>query len=520
MIDTNTGISYKFRDIKPVTRKIASALTRLGFKQGDVLFYVAYDAALIYLVNIGVWLCGGAIRGCYQKDRQEMYTIRMREVSARFVLCDLETAAVVKSAADQLEWDVTFLSIGGEVEGVLSIEELIKNEDCSVFPEEVKVNSKEDTLIILNTSGSTGSPKGVIHTHYNTVAYFLNKGMLKKLESATSPSWMATFGNYFSSLIYMSLGCIFQGASLHNVSKFEIKLFVESLLKHKPQIVLLYPYALHTFLQSAEIDENDFSFIKSISLLGSALYYSTAKTLEDKLPHVKLATSYGVTEALSVATTKFTPPPVIRDAENEGIVAGIKYKKYQGELHLTSGILAPREKAKIVDPSTGLSLGRNEKGELLIKSSCFMKGYLRGNKETDVSTGIDENGWFATGDLAFFDEDGWLYVVGRSRFTFKYNERWVSPSDIEAIILSHPAVVSAVVVGVPNLQTTSSAKAFVVLKPGSEVTEEEIKMHVAGQTEIHKHLHGGVEFLDSMPKTPSGKLDRSALQKRAKKIGN
>ncbi|KAG8233927.1 hypothetical protein J437_LFUL005131, partial [Ladona fulva] len=129
--DLIKGTSYKFRDIKPLTEKFASAITRLGFKKGEILYFVTYDVALIYIIQLAVWRCGGGVRGCFQRELKEEYERQIREVSSHFILCDPETAPSVTWATNQLDWPVQLLSIGGSVEGAKAVEEMIQNDDGS-----------------------------------------------------------------------------------------------------------------------------------------------------------------------------------------------------------------------------------------------------------------------------------------------------------------------------------------------------------------------------------------------------
>ncbi|XP_071452944.1 uncharacterized protein [Hetaerina americana] len=510
--DTIKGTSYKFSDIKPLTKKIASVLTKLGFKKGDVLFFVTYDAALIFLIHIGVWLCGGTMRGSFQKEQKDIYVKQMREVSSRFILCDAETSSTVKLAASELSWAVKILSIGGKVQEALSMENMISNEDFSAFPKDLKINPKEDVLVVVNTSGSTGTCKGVMQTHFSRVAYFSSLGLPKKLDSVTGSSMLSIMGNYLTGGFSIAMACLLSGVSFYSIPKFTQKSLIENIQKYKPDTVFIFPYVINGVLQSSEIDKYDFSFMKYIMTGGSVVNFTTAKALETKLPHLKLIQRYGMSEAQTLTISNPDEQHKIKNHEFEGEVAGVKYKNIHGGTHLTSGHLLPLVEAKVVDPESGSSVGRNVPGHLLIKTPYFMKGYVTGEKGKDV---LDKNGWFHTGDVAYFDDDDFLYVVDRSKFTFKYYMHWVSPSEVEAIILKHPDVLSAVVIGMPDPLTTSAAKAFVVLKPGSKVSEEEIKVHVAERTEDHKHLHGGVLFVDGLPVTTGGKINRSALMQQA-----
>ncbi|XP_046395108.1 luciferin 4-monooxygenase-like [Ischnura elegans] len=144
-----------------------------------------------------------------------------------------------------------------------------------------------------------------------------------------------------------------------------------------------------------------------------------------------------------------------------------------------------------------------------------MKGYINFSNKEGFRSVVDEDGWLDTGDLGFFDNDDHLYVIERLNMIFKYLMHQVSPVDIEGVILQHPSVQSVGVVGVPNPETTSAARAYVVIKPGCRVTEEEIKAIVADNMPFYKHLHGGVVFMDKLPESRGGKVDKPALLKQA-----
>ncbi|XP_046395355.1 4-coumarate--CoA ligase 3-like [Ischnura elegans] len=521
VVDTDTGVSYKFREIKPVAMKIASALTRLGFKKGDVLFFVTQDAALIYLVNIGVWLCGGAVRGSCHGERREAYLNQMREVSTSFALCDSETSASVKWAAEKLDWNVKIISIGGGVEGALSVEEMIEKEDGSAFPKNVKIDPKEDTLIITNTSGSTGTPKGVMHTHEALVTNFALRGHPKKMKEEDgqerNSSLMVAVGNFFTSLFSVSNASLVNGYTFYASSKYEVKSFMRNLLHYKPDTVFLHPYSVHEFVQLPELDIHDFTFLKVVSSGGSVFNYATAKALETKLPHVKLNLVYGTSEALLISSTEydFLAAAEYEYSKTDSTAAGVKYNILQGDTHMTCGYLDPLVKAKLKDINSGRPLGRNMKGNLWVKTPYLMKGYVSSGEKKDIGDFKDADGWYDTGDIAYFDDEDFLYVVDRNKFTFKTYMHWVSPTEVEAVILKHPDVVSTVVVGVPDPVAGAVAKAFVVIKRGSKVTEDEIKAHVAENTEDYKHLHGGVSFVECLPVTSGGKLNRNTLLKQA-----
>jgi acyl-CoA synthetase (AMP-forming)/AMP-acid ligase II len=173
------------------------------------------------------------------------------------------------------------------------------------------------------------------------------------------------------------------------------------------------------------------------------------------------------------------------------------------------GPLVPNTEGRIVDPATGEDLVAGEEGELRVRGPQVMKGYL--DRPDATAATIDADGWLRTGDLCRADEDGYLYVVDRLKELIKYKAYQVAPAELEAVLLSHPKVADAAVVGSPDEEAGELPKAFVVAK--GEPTAEEIVSFVAERVAPHKKIRR-VEFVEEIPKSPSGKILRRVLIER------
>jgi 4-coumarate--CoA ligase len=176
------------------------------------------------------------------------------------------------------------------------------------------------------------------------------------------------------------------------------------------------------------------------------------------------------------------------------------------------GVTAPNTETMIVDPATGDALGVGEDGEVWVRGPQVMAGYL--NNEKATADTIDADGWLHTGDIGHVDEDGHLYVVDRLKELIKYKGFQVAPAELEALLLTHPAVADAAVIGVPDDEAGEIPIGFVVLKPGQHATEDDILSFVAGEVATFKQLRR-VTFLDAVPKSPSGKILRRILREQA-----
>jgi len=173
------------------------------------------------------------------------------------------------------------------------------------------------------------------------------------------------------------------------------------------------------------------------------------------------------------------------------------------------GPLVPNTEGRIVDPATGEDVAAGEVGELWARGPQVMKGYL--NRPDATAETIDADGWLRTGDLCRADEDGYLYVVDRLKELIKYKGLQVAPAELEAVLLSHPKVADAAVVGSPDEEAGELPKAFVVAK--GDPTAEEVMSFVAERVAPHKKVRK-VEFVEEIPKSPSGKILRRVLIER------
>lgn len=173
------------------------------------------------------------------------------------------------------------------------------------------------------------------------------------------------------------------------------------------------------------------------------------------------------------------------------------------------GVCVPNTECKIADIASGAELGAGEQGEICARGPQVMRGYL--NRPEATAGVIDANGWFHTGDVGYVDEDGYFYVVDRVKELIKYNAYQVAPAELEAVLLSHPAIADAAVIPSPDEQAGEVPKAFVVLK--GQVTSDEIMAYVAERVAPYKKIRR-VEVTDAIPKTASGKILRRLLVQR------
>lgn len=175
------------------------------------------------------------------------------------------------------------------------------------------------------------------------------------------------------------------------------------------------------------------------------------------------------------------------------------------------GVPASATRAKIVaiNDTDAVGLPANQTGELWVKGPQNMLGYLNNKKATDEML-ID--GWIRTGDIAYYDEDGFFYITDRLKELIKVKGFQVAPAELEEILRSHPDITDAAVVGVAHEKNGEAPRAFVIKRPESQVTAEDVQDFVSKKVADYKKLEGGVQFIDEIPKNATGKILRREIK--------
>jgi acyl-CoA synthetase (AMP-forming)/AMP-acid ligase II len=213
---------------------------------------------------------------------------------------------------------------------------------------------------------------------------------------------------------------------------------------------------------------------------------------------VTIAQGYGMTELSPVSHT--TPDRGLGPAGDPDVPKG------------SVGYAIPGTESRLVDPATGEDAAPGERGELWVRGPQVMAGYL--NNEQATRDTLDGEGWLHTGDVAVVDDLGRYTVVDRVKELIKYKGYQVAPAELEAVLIAHPGIADAAVIGVKDAESGEELpKAFLVRAPGSEITEDDVTAYMAEKVAPHKKIRI-VEFIDQVPKSSAGKILRKELRAR------
>ncbi|KAL3280307.1 hypothetical protein HHI36_017796 [Cryptolaemus montrouzieri] len=382
------------------------------------------------------------------------------------------------------------------------LDDIIRGAENDEIPTTFAIDSydpKETVATILCSSGTTGKPKGVMITHENITSCIeiLTKVFLQMKKEADSDSSDTITGitPFFHSFGFLAMYLhILRGKRLIVFKKFKPKIFLEAIAKYKLKALVVPPPLLVYLVRDPLVKKYDLSSVKEVYAGASPLNKETEMELKRRFKLRRAGQSYGMTET------------------TWAVIATVNIEGKSGSV----GVVLPGMMAKIIDEN-GRALGKNQRGELCLKGPMIMKGYV-GNKEATMHC-IDKDKWLHTGDIAYYDEDYHFYIVDRMKELIKYKGFQVAPSELEDLLVSHPSVLDAAVIGLPDEYAGELPMAFVVKKSDQEVTSEVLQEFVNKNVSPHKQLRGGIVFVKEIPRNQGGKILRRILKDSALKTG-
>jgi acyl-CoA synthetase (AMP-forming)/AMP-acid ligase II len=369
---------------------------------------------------------------------------------------------------------------------------------------QVDVDPATDLVTLPYSSGTTGLPKGVMLTHRNLVANVAQTRALIDLQEDEKIIAVLPFFHIYGLTVLMNQGLAW-GATVVTLPRFDLEDFLRTIQDYKITRAFVAPPILVAFAKHRLIDQYDLSSLRSILSGAAPLDEQLALAVEQRLRKgadtgVTVAQGYGMTELSPVSHT--TPDEGHEPPGAEAVTVR------KGSV----GYAIPNTECRLVDPATGEDAAEGERGELWIRGPQVMKGYLNNDQATRET--VDSDGWLHTGDVAVVDDHGIYTVVDRVKELIKYKGYQVAPAELEAVLLGHPEIADAAVIGVPEKESGEELpKAFVVRAPGSELSKDAVMAYMAEKVAPHKKIRF-VEFIDAVPKSAAGKILRKDLKAR------
>jgi acyl-CoA synthetase (AMP-forming)/AMP-acid ligase II len=497
LIDGLKGDVITHGQLAAYVDRVAANLHARGLRKGDVVAVFCPNTQWFPVVFHGI-----AAAGCVMSPINSLYTpdeiaFQLKDSGAKMLITismfmDRATAAAEKSPVDEI------VVLDG-AEGHANLFDLLGADAPSVT---VDFDPANDLVTLPYSSGTTGLPKGVMLTHRNLVANVAQCLPLLKTGADERIIAVLPFFHIYGLTVLMNQGLAL-GGTVVTLPRFELEDFLRTIQEYKITRAFVAPPILLALAKHPLVDQYDLSSLTAILSGAAPLDEQLAKAVENRLRakggEVTVAQGYGMTELSPVSHT--TPDP-------DAMPPGISIDMPKGSV----GFAIPNTECRLVDPATGEDAAPGERGELWVRGPQVMKGYLN-NPEATAST-VDSEGWLHTGDVAIVDENGIYTVVDRVKELIKYKGYQVAPAELEAVLIGHPEIADAAVIGVPDKESGEELpKAFVVRAQGSELTEDAVMTYMAEKVAPHKKIRF-VEFIDEVPKSSAGKILRKDLKAR------
>jgi acyl-CoA synthetase (AMP-forming)/AMP-acid ligase II len=488
------GKKWTYAQTNERVNRLANALVKLGVEKGDRIGILQVNCHQYIESYYAAAKLGAIFVPLNFRAKADEIAYMITNAEAKILFVGSRYLDLINPILPQLTMVKECISIDSK-EG-LYYEDLIQSASSEEFYCEI---GDEDITILMYTSGTTGRPKGVPLRHSAFVSY-----VLENVEPA-SPDIeernLLTVPLYHVAGIQAMLAAIYGGRTLVMMKQFEVKEWMETIQREKATRAMLVPTMLKRIIDDPDYHRYDLSSLKVITYGAAPMPFEVISKAIQVMPWVRFINAFGQTETASTITTLGPEDHIIEGTEEQ------REKKLK-RLASSIGRPLPDVEVKIVDEE-GKPLPSLEVGEIWAKGPRIMTGYWRDEQKTKQV--ITSDGWLRTGDMAWMDEEGYIYLTGRGDDMIIRGGENISPDEVEGVLHSHPKVEEAAVIGVSDPEWGQEPRAVVVLKKGETATQEEIIEFCRSKLSGFKRPRS-VVFIDSLPRNPMGKVLRKKLR--------
>ena len=477
LIDGPSGAAMTGAVLMDRVRRLAGGLLAQGFGRGQVVALMAPNMPDYVVVFHAVALAGGTITTINPTYTAAELQHQLTDSGA--ILLVTVPAFLATAEAGAAGTQVRHIAVIGGAEGAAALDDLMGPPLAHQMP----VDLVGHPVVLPYSSGTTGLPKGVRLSHRNLVVN-VDQGlaMIRIVADETTVAFLPFF-HIYGMTVLMNLH-LAAGARQVTMPRFDLPAFLQHLQDHKVRMVMAVPPVAVAMAKHPLVDQYDLSALKIFVSAAAPLGADLSDAVGRRLGAICIQ-GYGMTELSPIS-------------------------HFSNERHARAGavgVTLPNTECKIIDPDTGAALPMGAEGELCIRGPQVMLGYLN-NPEATART-IDAEGWLHTGDIAAFEADGQLFIKDRLKELIKVKGFQVAPAEVEGVLQTHPGVLDAAVIGVPDDEAGEVPMAFIVAKPGADISDLAAFLRASlSSYKVPRHIR----TVDAIPKSASGKILRRVLK--------
>ncbi|MBN6186286.1 long-chain-fatty-acid--CoA ligase [Aneurinibacillus sp. BA2021] len=501
-----TGLVYRrknqewtFEQLHEHVNRFASTLWSRGVRQGDVVSAFLYNTSEFVVTLFAAAKIGAIFNPInYRLTAYELQYI-LNDANSQVLVYEAALADVVKQARE----------LGTQVAHHVYVDEPVPGEDESFYKwvaqgenRNPSVAVREDDLyIMMYTSGTTGRPKGVLHTHRDMVHHnFLMMQCMGLTKNDTGLS--AAPLNHTAELHTSFLPRLHVGATNVLLHSFQAEEVLATIEKEQVTHMFAAPTMVNMMLHHSAFGQYDLSSLRLLGYGGASMAPILIQQFQQKVG-ADLVQMYG--------TTEMGPVMTVLHADEQLSRAGSA-----GKAILTHEVKIVRltEDGRPSHPND--ECGPGEVGEIIVKGPCMMREYYNRPEATENALAY---GWYHTGDMASYDEDGYIWIHDRLNHMIVSGAENIYPREVEDQLVEHPDVLEAAVIGMPDPTWGQIVTAYIVAKPNGAATAEDLDAFLLQGGRLAKYKRPrAYHFVEALPKTPSGKIQKFVLEKQAKEV--
>lgn len=497
-IDGATKRELTYTDLRDQSKAFGIGLRSLWrWKKGDVLAIFSTNTIDIPPLILGTsWACG-VVTPANPTYEVDALTFQLKDSGAKALATIVELLPIaIKAAANAGIPKNRIILLGDQRQGEFKHWRDISDPITTMKWMKGKVNPEKDLAFLVYSSGTTGYPKGVMLSHRNvtssTLQVLLSEGGNLTWENDSIIAFLPFFHIY--GLICLVLQALYSGKKTIVMNRFDLVQFCQLIKDYKITYGYAVPPVILLLAKAPIVDKYDLSTIRCLNCGAAPLTKELVTAIYERLK-IPVKQGYGLTETSSVSHI-------------------LPWHLWQSTIG-SVGPLLSNMACKYVDPD-GNELPLGQVGEIWLKGPNVMMGYL--NNPDATANAITLDGFFKTGDIGYEDENGNLYITDRVKELIKYKGFQVPPAELEGKLMGHPKIDDAAVVGVYDETLASEVpRAYIVPRAGicRKGLEEEVIQYIRERVAQHMRLRGGVRFVDTIPKSLSGKILRRVLRESA-----